>query len=77
MMFPRVTGKRFFKRKVFQVKWVRSRFIEATNGASNTFRSNPNGMMYMLATLCSNPAAIKKVIGKIITRILSVVECAL
>ncbi len=34
------------------------------------------GMKYMLATLCSNPAATKAAMGKMITRILSVVERA-
>jgi len=39
--------------------------------------NSPIGMKYILATLCSKPAATKAVIGNRIARILSVVERAL
>ena len=80
MMLPMVTGNRFENQNARQVN--RSRFgidsaTDAVKAGSNIFIASAYGMKYILAMLCSKPAATNAVIGKIIAAILSSVLRAL
>ena len=68
MMLPSVTGTRFATMKSAQVRLASSSEARplASTAASSSLSSKPIGMKYMLAMLCSKPAATKAVIGKTI-----------
>ncbi len=72
-----MTGTKFLRMNVVQVNSDSSRPAARANVGSNCLIINPIGMKYMLAMLCSNPAATNAVIGKMIAAILSTVLRAL
>lgn len=74
MIFPKVTGNRLFIKKEDQVNVEVSTAAWETNDGSILTNKRPAGMMYMFATLCSKPAAMKALIGKTIAIILSIVD---
>ena len=81
MMLPRVTGTRFLRKKLGQVRAGKSAAvlpIAAQNDAgAPVLMSRPIGMKYILAILCSNPAATNAATGGIMARMRSVVVRAL
>ena len=80
-MLPSVTGNKLTNRNDEQESLAKSDAVfpiacQNVFGAV-IFTKRPKGIKYMFATLCSNPAATKAEIGKIIERILSTVVRAL
>ena len=75
-----VTGSRFLTRNAPQVRLPKSAAVLPMASqkplAAPLLMNRPIGTKYMLAMLCSNPAATKAEIGKMIARILSVVDRA-
>ena len=69
-MLPSVTGSRLTTIKLCQVRLGKSAAVFETmsqnSGGDQCFTKIATGIKYILATQCSNPAATKAVIGKII-----------
>ena len=62
---PKMTGHRFEKKPDQEISSV-------PGNDSKYFKNNPIGMMYILAILCSKPAATNALTGNKITIILSI-----
>ncbi len=72
-----VTGIRLSTTKDPHVRPASSNPEAAAKVGSKVLMRSPTGMKYMLATECSNPAATKAVMGKMMAAILSTVLRAL
>lgn len=76
-MWPRVTGSRLSTKNASQVRLAKSAGTRSAlahkAGPAASLMSRPSGIMNMLATECSKPAATNKAIGIVTARILSVV----
>jgi len=72
-----VTGSRLLMKNALHVRPERSSPVLAAKAGSKSLITKPMGTKYIFATLCSNPAATKAVMGKIIAAILSTVLRAL